>query len=70
MGENQACDAGANLQMMLMNRFCIFLKNKTVNYHMQVASGQAGHVMQKFVDGGVPVSGQNLSVTVNYLKCR
>jgi hypothetical protein len=34
------------LQMMHMSRFCIFFKNKTVNYHMQVASGQAGHVPQ------------------------
>ena len=35
---------------------------------MQVASEQAGHVTQKFVDGEVPVSGRNLFVKVNIVK--
>jgi hypothetical protein len=68
MGVNQTCEAWANLQMMLMSRFCIFFKNKTVNYHMQGARGQAGHVTQKFIDGGVPVSGRSLFVKVNFVK--
>jgi len=35
---------------------------------MQIASGQAGHVMQKFVDREVPVSGRSLFVKVNFVK--
>ena len=46
----------------------VTFKNKTVNYHLQVASGQAGHVTQKFVDGLILVSGQNLFVKVNFIK--
>jgi len=37
-----------SLQMMLMNRFCIFFQNKTVNYHMQASFGQA---VLKFLSG-------------------
>jgi len=39
MWRKQACFGGQNLQMMLMNRFCIFPKNKTVNYYMQESVG-------------------------------
>ena len=35
---------------------------------MQVVSGQAGHVTQKFVDGLIPVSERNLFVRVNFIK--
>ncbi len=31
-----------SLHMAFMNQFCIFFQNKTVNCHMQAASGQAG----------------------------
>jgi hypothetical protein len=34
-------EESGGLQMMLINRFCIFFHNKTVNYHMQAASEQA-----------------------------
>jgi hypothetical protein len=37
-----------SLQMMLMNRFCIFFQNKTVNYHIQASFGQA---VLKFLSG-------------------
>jgi hypothetical protein len=39
MEQNQACEGGQNLQIILMNRFCKFTKSKTVNYHMQVSEG-------------------------------
>jgi hypothetical protein len=37
-----------------------------MNYHMQGARGQAGHVKIKLVDGGVPISGRNLFVMVKF----
>jgi len=37
---------------------------------MQKASEQAGHVKQKLLDGGVPINGRNLYITLNFLKGR
>ena len=43
-------------------------KNKTVDYHLQVTSGQAGHVTQKLEDGSVQVSERKLFVKVTFCK--
>jgi hypothetical protein len=38
----QACGSVGSLQIVLINRFCIFFLYKTVNCNMQTARGQAG----------------------------
>ena len=50
----KACAGAKNLQMMLMNRFCKFQKDKTVNYHMQVERWQAGYIKVKGLRWGSP----------------
>ena len=47
MAVNQACEAGGNLQMTLIGRFCKFQKNKTVNYHLQVCEGASRSCQDK-----------------------
>jgi hypothetical protein len=51
MEQNQACTVRQNLQMMLMGWFCKFPKSKTVNYNLQGAVAQTGHVKISFIDG-------------------
>jgi hypothetical protein len=46
--EMKACGGLKNLHMTIMNRFCKFFKNKTVNCHMQGAPEKAGYPRQKF----------------------
>ena len=59
--------ARQNLQMMFTSRFCKFQKqNRELSYASQ--EGQAGKVKQYLVDGEVPVSERNLSVTVKFGK--
>ena len=45
-----------------MGRFCIFQKNKTVNYYVQVCVGQAGHAKQNCLSD-LSVDGCKLYVT-------
>ena len=55
-----------NLQMMLMNRFCILQKqNRELSFARSVS--QAGLVKQILVDGEVLVDGRKLSIMINLI---
>jgi len=44
MAQNQACEARANLQMMLMSRFCIFQKqNRELSCASSVGASRSHH---------------------------
>ena len=61
-GSESGLRALDNLHMMLISRFCKFqIQNRELSYASQ--RGQAGKVKQNLVDGEVPVSKRNLSVT-------
>jgi hypothetical protein len=57
---------GQNLQMMLMNRFCILLKqNRELSFARSVS--QAGLVTKNLVDDLVLIDGRKLSVMINLI---
>jgi hypothetical protein len=66
MDRNKAWVEGQNLQMMLMNRFCILQKqNRELSFARSVS--QAGLVKKNLVDNAVLIDGRKLSVMINLI---
>ena len=66
MNRNKAWVEGQNLQMMLMNRFCILQKqNRELSFARSVS--QAGLVKKNLVDNAVLIDGRKLSVMINLI---
>ena len=66
MDRNKAWVEGQNLQMMLMNRFCILQKqNRELSFARSVS--QAGLVKKNLVDDVVLIDGRKLSVMINLI---
>jgi hypothetical protein len=59
---NQVCDEQAKLANCAHGPVLQISKSKTVNFNLQGALGQTGHVKKNIINGFIPIKVQNLPV--------